>query len=153
MYRVDYKSLVILSLSALFLCCHQAYSATGATTNSPDMQEYLFAQGKRLYESGRPDQAVNVWKNIPRDSFYDPVVSMLSAKCYSKLGRHDQAEKELKEFLSRHNDSPYRDAARRALFDALHSQGKAEALELVPAVSRGAKEKVDFRTSFVLEYE
>lgn len=90
------------------------------------MQEYLFLQGKKLYDAGRPARAEQVWKNLPPDRVYAPVAAILVARSHRKLGRPGRAEAVLKEFLQKYPTSPYRHMARDALVRALSAQGKPE---------------------------
>ncbi|MEW6530511.1 MAG: transglycosylase SLT domain-containing protein [Thermodesulfobacteriota bacterium] len=116
-------------------------SCASSLATSP-IHEFLFLQGKKLYDGGRPDQAVNVWKNIPSDSFYGPIISILSARAYRRLGEEAQTERVLREFLRKHPSSPYADVARTTLFESVFTQQKArEALELLPDLLRRADPK------------
>jgi soluble lytic murein transglycosylase len=136
--KAAFAALCFASLLALSWM-QPSYASSLAT--SP-IHEFLFLQGKKLYDGGRPDQAVNVWKNIPSDSFYGPIISILSARAYRRLGEEAQTERVLREFLRKHPSSPYADVARATLFDCVFMQQKArEALELLPDLLRRADAK------------
>lgn len=133
-----FAALCFASLSAL--CPMQPAYASSLATSS--LHEFLFLQGKKLYDGGRPDQAVNVWKNVPSDSPYGQIISILSARAYSRLEEEAQAERALRALLKRHPSSPYADLARRALFESVFAQQKGqEALELLPELLRRADSK------------
>ncbi|MBM4329488.1 MAG: hypothetical protein FJ118_20275, partial [Deltaproteobacteria bacterium] len=102
-----FAALCFASLSAL--CPMQPAYASSLATSS--LHEFLFLQGKKLYDGGRPDQAVNVWKNVPSDSPYGQIISILSARAYSRLEEEAQAERALRALLKRHPSSPYADLA------------------------------------------
>jgi len=115
---------------------HPAQAATLATGPT---QEYLFKQGKKLYDRGRPAQAIRVWQKILPDTLYGPVAYILSARGQLRLKHPDRAETLLKEFLSKHPAGPYRNVARDALVEVLSVQGKPQARAMLLSMIRTAR--------------
>jgi soluble lytic murein transglycosylase len=95
--------------------------------SSEPPESYLFDEGKKLYDAGRLPEAIDIWERLFRDGLYGPCAYVLVARCHKKTGGLEKAENLLKEFLSKHPNSPYRDLAREELVQVLCAQGKAEA--------------------------
>jgi soluble lytic murein transglycosylase len=107
----------------------------------PVVQDALFAEGKRHFDSGDLDAAQAVWSNVFQRTPYGPVAYCLLARGRVAAGEPDKAEAMLKEFLLRHPASPYRDMAKEALADIYCRQVKPEGKIVLNAILARAGEK------------
>ncbi|MEJ2716085.1 MAG: transglycosylase SLT domain-containing protein [Deltaproteobacteria bacterium] len=128
-----------LLITTLFFLCAAPPPAAPITFSSGPMQEYLFLEGKKLYDAGKPARAIQAWKNLPPDRVYAPVAAILVARSHRRLGRPDRAEAVLRRFLQKYPTSPYRHIARDALVEALSAQGKPEARGMLTSMLATAR--------------
>jgi len=113
----------------------------GLSLATGPIQEYLFTQGKRHYDSGDADAAARVWKDIFPDSLYGPVAYVLLGRAYRGANRHDVAANMFRDLIQSHPGTVYDDIARRALAKGLCEQAKPEAVTLLNPLIQKAQDK------------
>ncbi len=111
------------------------------TLTTGPMQEYVFMEGKKHYDSGNTAAAAKVWKNILPDNLFGPPAHILLARAYRKAGHLERAEAILKELAQNHPNNVYGDLAKEALAEVLTEQGKAEAVPLLGSLIQKATDK------------
>ncbi len=135
------SSLTILSLSVFLAAAVMVGQGICLTVATGPMQEYLFVEGKKLYDAGKLGRASDVWAKIFPDTVYGPVAYLLLARGKQRAGNDKGAEALLEDCLKTHPDSVYSDMARRALAEVLFRQGKREAKPLLISLLATAQDK------------
>ncbi len=85
------SSLTILSLSVALVVAVMVGPGFCLTVTTGPMQEYLFVEGKKLYDAGKLDRAADVWTNIFPDTVYGPVAYILLARGKHRVGNDKAA--------------------------------------------------------------
>ncbi len=93
--------------------------------------EQSFIDGKELYDSGRLEAALPVWKPIVNDDLYGPVVYLLIASKHMSSRQYSMAESSINEFLKVHPSTPYREMALMILIEAQVEQGKKDVAKTI----------------------
>lgn len=106
------------------------FPSMGLAENHPS-SEQSFIDGKKLYDSGRLEAALPVWKPIAKDDLYGPVVYLLTASKYMSSRQYSMAESSIIEFLKIHPSTPYREMALVILIDAQVEQGKKDVAKTI----------------------
>jgi len=120
------------------------------TLSPAPMQEYIFLEGKKHFDTENLESAEEVWKNIFRDPLYGPVAYVILSRAYRKTGNLDKAESFLKEFLRNYPNSVYLDMVRLSLVEILCEQGKPEAVPVLTSMLKKASEKDNIRLTLRL---
>lgn len=104
--------------------------AMGQAENRSSIEQ-SFVDGKKLYDSGRLELALPVWKTVASDDLYGPVVYLLTASSYMSSGQYAMTESTINEFLKIHPSTPYKEMALSILLDAQVEQGKKDAARMI----------------------
>ncbi len=134
-------SLTILSLSVALVVAVMVGPGFCLTVTTGPMQEYLFVEGKKLYDAGKLDRAADVWTNIFPDTVYGPVAYILLARGKHRVGNDKAAQALLEDCLKTHPNSVYSDMARYALAEVLFRQGEKEAKPLLLSLLAMAQDR------------
>ena len=115
---------------------------------SGPMQEYLFLEGKKLYDRGSHAKAIEVWANILPDNLYSPVAYILTARAYLSLKRPRKAEAVLQEFLKKFPHSPYESLAEETLLDVQYRLSNPEVTDVLASMT--ARANADEKPGLIL---
>jgi soluble lytic murein transglycosylase len=129
-------SLAFLGLSGLL-----PQTCRALTLTTGPMQEYVFVEGKKHYDSGDVIGAEKVWKTILPDTLFGPPAHILLARAYRKSGHLGHAETILKQLSQNHPHHGYDALATDLLAEVLAEQGKPEAVPLLTSMTQTATDK------------
>jgi soluble lytic murein transglycosylase len=124
--RFSIASSLLVAVASLVLLCICSEPCSALEVAAGPMQAYLFAEGKKHYDAGAPEQAAEVWRHVFPDTLYGPPAYLLLARGFSTQ-KPDRAEALLKELLAGRHSGVYHDLAQRELAIILWEQRKPEA--------------------------